>query len=219
MRLLVHQLRLHSPLLTEPIYPIRCGPQFGKGNAEQNHKGESMNKQTSSVQNGTNRACASTPAEASEKRRIEMATVDAFVSLFNASQRQDYAILQYGDAPDARCQNGSGQTMQVEVTLTEDNPGDSAWSLGKHDKRPNRTPPGNCLQLNVLDQLLKRVDAKILKRYGTGTALVIRDSSGVDWDWEYVADEIRSALKQRPNPYDMGIWILNRAKSRLFRLT
>ena len=219
MRLLVRQLRLHSPLLTEPIYPKRCGPQFGKGNAEQNHKGESMNKQSSSVQNGTNRACASTPAEASEKRRIEMATVDAFVSLFNASQRQDYATLQYGDAPDARCQNGSGQTMQVEVTLTEDNPGDFAWSLGRRDKRPNRTPPGNCLQRNVLDQLLKRIDAKILKRYGTGTALVIRDSSGVDWDWEYVADEIRSALKQRPNPYDMGIWILNRAKSRLFRLT
>lgn len=178
-----------------------------------------MSKKSSSVQNGTNRPYAVTPTEASEKQRIEKTTVDAFVPLFNISQGQDYAILQYGDAPDAECQNRSGQVMQVEVTLSEDNLGDLAWSLGRCDKRPKRTPPGNCLQRNALNQLLGRLDDKILKRYGKDTALVIRDSSGVDWDWEYVAVEIRSALGQRFNPYDMGIWILNCTKSRLFRLT
>lgn len=178
-----------------------------------------MSKQSSSVQNGTSRQCVVAPAETSEKQRIEKATVDAFVQLFNISQEQDYAILQYGDAPDAKCRNSSGQIMQVEVTLTEDNPGDLAWSLGKTENRPPRYWFGNCLQRNVLNQLLGRLDDKILKRYGEGTALVIRDSSGVNWDWEYVAEEIRSALKQRFNPYDMGIWILNRTKSRLIRLT
>lgn len=177
-----------------------------------------MSKRSSSVQNGTSRQCVVSPAETNEKQRIEKATVDAFVLLFNISQRQDYAILQYGDAPDAKCRNSSRQVMQVEVTLTEDNPGDLAWSLGKTEKRPPRYWFGNCLQRNVLNQLLGRLDDKILKRYGKDTALVIRDSSGVDWDWEYVAEEIRSALEQRFNPYDMGIWILNRTRSRLFRL-
>ena len=178
-----------------------------------------MSRLSSSVQNGMIKQYVVTPAETSEKQKIEMATVDAFVLLFNISQRQDYAILQYGDAPDAKCRNSSGQIMQVEVTLTEDNPGDLAWSLGKTETRPPRYWFGNCLQRNVLNQLLGRLDDKILKRYGKGTALVIRDSSGVGWDWEYVAEEIRSALGQRFNPYDMGIWILNRTKTRLFRLT
>ena len=178
-----------------------------------------MIKKSSSVRNGTGGSCAAMPAEATVKQRIEKATVDAFVPLFNISQGQDYAVLQYGDAPDAKCRNSSGQVMQVEVTLTEDNPGDLAWSLGKTENRPPRYWFGNCLQRNVLNQLLGRLDDKILKRYGKDTALVIRDSSGVDWDWEYVAEEIRSALRPRFNPYDMGIWILNRTKSRLFRLT
>lgn len=178
-----------------------------------------MSKQSSSIQNGTCRQYVVSPAETSEKQRIEKATVDAFVLLFNSSQGQDYSILQYGDAPDAKCRNSSGQIMQVEVTLTEDNPSDLAWSLGKIENRPPRYWFGNCLQRNALNQLLGRLDDKILKRYGKGTALVIRDSSGADWDWEYEADEIRSALKHKFNPYDMGIWILNRTKSRLFRLT
>ena len=178
-----------------------------------------MSRLSSSVQNGTIKQCVVEPAETSEKQRIEKATVDAFVLLFNTSQGQDYAILQYGDAPDATCRNSSGQIMQVEVTLTEDNPDDLAWSLGKTENRPPRYWFGNCLQRNALNQLLGRLDDKILKRYGKNTALVIRDSSGVDWDWEYVAEEIRSALRPRFNPYDMGIWILNRTKSRLFRLT
>lgn len=178
-----------------------------------------MIKKSSSVRNGTGGSCATMPAGATVKQRIEKATVDAFVPLFNISQGQDYAVLQYGDAPDAKCRNGSGQIMQVEITLTEDNPGDLAWSFGKPETRPPSYWHGNCLQRNVLDQLRRRLDAKILKRYGARTALVIRDSSSADWDWEYVADEIRCALKQRLNPYDMGIWILNRAISRLFRLT
>lgn len=177
-----------------------------------------MIMKSSSVRNGTGGSCATMPTGATVKQRIEKATADAFVPLFNISQGQDYTVLQYGDAPDVKCRNGLGQIMQVEITLTEDNPGDLAWLFGKSETRPPRYLYGNCLQQNVLDQLRRRLDAKILKRFGARTALVIRDSSGADWDWEYVVEEIRSALGQRVNPYDMGIWILNRTKSRLFRL-
>lgn len=177
-----------------------------------------MIMKSSSARNGTGGSCATMPAGATVKQRIEKTTVDAFVPLFNINQGQDYAVLQYGDAPDAICRNGSGQIIQVEITLTEDNPGDLAWSFGETETRPPSYWYGNCLQRNVLDQLRRRLDAKILKRYGERTALVIRDSSGADWDWEYVAEDIRETMGPRLNPYDMGIWILNRTKSRLFRL-
>jgi len=65
-----------------------------------------------------------------EKEKIEKATVDAFVKLFNEREKKDYVVEKYSDAPDATCRNSSGQVMQVEVTLTEDRPGDLPWMLG-----------------------------------------------------------------------------------------
>ena len=109
--------------------------------------------------------------------------------------------------------------MQVEVTLTEDNPGDLALTLGRPDKRANGPRLGNHLRETVLAQLSKRIGKKILNRYGKGSSLVIRDSSGVDWDWEHVREDVRIMLRDRINPFDMGIWILNRTKTRLVRLT
>ena len=78
---------------------------------------------------------------------------------------------------------------------------------------------GSHLQGHVLDQLAKRLDDKTKKRYGDGTALVVRDSSGVDWDWEDIADDIQLLVKDKGNPFDMGIWVVNRTKTRLHRLT
>ena len=154
-----------------------------------------------------------------EKEKIEKASVDAFVRLFNECEKQDYVVEKYSDAPDAMCKNSSGQVMQVEVTLTEDRPGDLPWTLGRLEERPGKSRFGSCLGGNVLNQLAKRIDNKINKRYGERTALVIRDSSGVDWDWEYIADDVKRLIEDKDNPYDMGIWVVNRAKTRLHRLT
>jgi hypothetical protein len=145
-----------------------------------------------------------------EKEQIQKATVDAFVELFNACEKQDFVVEQYGDAPDATCTNSAGKIMQVEVTLTEDRPGDLPWILGRFNERPCKSRTGSHLQGNVLQQLAKRLDDKATKRYGKGTALVIRDSSGVDWDWEDVSDEVKRLLKDKANPFDMGIWVVNR---------
>ena len=154
-----------------------------------------------------------------EKQQIEKATTDAFVALFNTREKQDFVVQQYGDAPDAICKNSAGQIMQIEVTLTEDRHGDLPWMFGRFKERPDKTRIGSCLQGNVLEQLAVRLDDKTMKRYGKETALVIRDSSGVDWDWEDVSKEVRYLLKVRGNPFDMGIWVLNRTKTRLHRLT
>ena len=154
-----------------------------------------------------------------EKEKIEKSTVDAFVKLFNEREKEDYVVEKYSDAPDAMCKNSSGQAMQVEVTLTEDRPGDLPWTLGRFKERPGKSRIGSCLGGNVLNQLKKRLDDKIKKRYGERTALVVRDSSGVDWDWEHIADDIQRLIDDKGNPYDMGIWVVNRAKTRLHRLT
>ena len=55
-------------------------------------------------------------------------------------------------------------------------------------------------------------------RYGNPNALVIRDSSGCDWDWEDVKPHVQEYFKEKQNPFDLGIWIVNRMKTRLHRI-
>ena len=153
-----------------------------------------------------------------EKEIIERETIDAFVEMFNRREQEDYVVEKYSDAPDAICKNGCGEKLQVEVTLTEDRPGDLPWMLGRLDDRPRKSRLGSCLGGNVLNQLMKRLEDKMKKRYGQKTALVVRDSSGVDWPWEHIADDVQRLIKDKSNPYDMGIWVVNLSKTRVHRL-
>jgi len=157
-----------------------------------------------------------------EKEQIEKATVDAFVELHNEMYGTAHSVREYGDhdgdRPDALCVAADGDEFNVEVTITEDRPGDIQWALVKADQRPYQGPPGSRLQANVLAQLAGRLDKKSLRRYGGRTALVIRDSSGVDWDWEDIRPQAKEYLQQRGNPYQLGIWVVNRAKTRLHRI-
>ena len=154
----------------------------------------------------------------SEKEAIERSTVDAFISMYNGYSGESYSVEEYADSPDATCRNESGEALNIEVTLTEDRPGDLPWVLGRFEERPVKSRVGSHLQGNVLEQLTKRLESKIQKRYGARTALVIRDSSGVDWDWEDIAAEVQLMMKDRFNPFEMGIWVVNRTKDRLHRL-
>ncbi len=153
-----------------------------------------------------------------EKRRIEKATIDAFVALHNEIYGTSYSVREYGDAPDAACVSAQGDFLNIEVCITEDRPGDIPWLLGKTDKRPYLGNSGSCLPGNVLTQLGQRLDKKSLMRYGEQTALVIRDSSGVDWDWEDIKPQVQDHLQQCGNPFQMGVWIVNRSLTRLHRI-
>jgi len=153
-----------------------------------------------------------------EKEQIEKATVDAFVALHNEIHGTSYSVREYGDAPDAVCVTADGDCFNVEVTITEDRPGDIPWALGRAEKRPYQGRPGSCLQGNVLAQLADRLDKKTLMRYGHDTALVMRTSSGLDWDWEDIRPQVEEYLQQCGNPFRMGIWIINRTKTRLHRI-
>lgn len=166
-----------------------------------------------------------------EKEAIEKATADAFVALYNARMGTAFAIIEHSDAPDFRCKDSAGNILNFEVTLTEDRPSDIKAALGrsnhrspealrKHlsDVRAGKAHPlewVSCLQGNVAGMMISCIQKKLIKDYGPNTALVVRDTSGCDWDWDSVADQIKRDLKFRLNAFDKGIWVISRSKDKI----
>ena len=169
----------------------------------------------------------------SEKTDIEWATAEAFISLYNAEHATTY-LAQASEAPDMHCIDQKGNQLNLEITMTEDRPGDIKALLGRSEDRglealkrhlakvkEGKADPfdwGSCLSGNVLEMVVQRIRKKLTKRYGPKTALVVRDTSSVDWDWKLLLDAIKDRLKSVHNPFDMGIWILSSAKNRIFRV-
>lgn len=173
-------------------------------------------------------------AKLNEKQAIEKTTADAFVELYNCEMGTSFSIVEYSDAPDIRCKDTKGKTLNFEITLTEDRPKDIQAALGrsnhrskealiKHlaDVRAGKANPlerGSCLQENVTDMIVSRILPKLLKDYGTNVALVVQDSSPVSWDWDSVMDQIKGMLRLQRNPFDKGIWIISFGRDRIFRI-
>jgi len=124
------------------------------------------------------------------------------------------------DNPDVQCRNETGDELNLEITLTEDAPMDIQAALG----RSNHLDIGNfdpntfvaTCSADAVKMLLIRLEKKLQKRYGANTALVIRSASGVDWDWDVHIDDIRHNIETHENPFDRGIWLLNRQMDQLF---
>ena len=170
----------------------------------------------------------------SEKEVIEKEIADAFIELYNFKMGTSFCIIEYSDAPDIRCKDSKGSIFNFEITLTEDRPKDIQAMLGRSDHRSvdnlkkhladirsgkkDSLEIISCLEGNVTDMIVGRIQSKIQKSYGSNIALVVRDSSPVCWDWELVADHIKSALNLQINPFDKGIWVITFCKDRIFRL-
>ena len=169
-----------------------------------------------------------------ENEAIEKATADAFIELYNSEMGTSFSITEYSDAPDIRCKDSEGNTFNFEITLTEDRPKDIQATLGRSDHRSldawkkhladvkagkaNHLERVSCFQGNVTDMLVSRIQPKLRKDYGSNTALVIRDSSPIGWDWDMVVDQIKDQLSLDRNPFDKGIWIITYLKDRIYRV-
>ena len=165
-----------------------------------------------------------------EKQAIERAAAEGFLVLYNQLQRTDFRIVEISGAPDVRCADSLGNTLNLEITTTEDHPRDIKAILGRSNDRSlealrahvervardEEQPQFSSLSDGVSDQLVKRLQSKMMKDYGLNAALVVRDTSGVDWDWDDVIPAIRSRLDLTQNPFSQGIWLLSRVKDRLF---
>lgn len=141
--------------------------------------------------------------------------------------------MELSDVPDVKCQDSKGNELNLEITLTEDREGDiqairgysdprSLESLREHLKRVaegKEKPKISTLSGNVFDQVIDRINRKLQKSYGPCTALVIQDTSGVVWDWDIVIGQIREEIESKRNPYDKGIWVLNKPMTKIYRIT
>ena len=169
--------------------------------------------------------------EKNEKEVIERATADAFIELYNRKMGTSFSIIDHSDAPDIRCVAPEGNTLNLEITLTEDRNKDIAALLGRSDHRsfenlrkemkegkPNLRV--SCFQENVIDQLIDRILPKLEKDYGPNVALVIRDTSPLDWPWDSELVNIRCRLKSqmKRNPFDKGIWIISYEKDKIYQI-
>ncbi len=169
-----------------------------------------------------------------EKKAIELATAEAFLRLYNKQIGSSYKIVMHSDAPDFLCRDESGRELKLEVTLTEDRPGDIAAQLGRSDARSlealkrhneavkqgkeNAFQWTSCLQGNVVRMIGRRIQAKLKKDYGRNAALVVRDTSPLSWDWNMVFKDLAASLDPRHNPFDEGIWILTFNKDKIYRV-
>jgi len=169
-----------------------------------------------------------------EKEAIEKATADAFIELYNSEMGTSFSIIEYSDAPDIRCKDSDENTLNFEITLTEDRPKDIQAALGRSDhkslealkKHLSDTKAGKAnplervsyLQGNVTDMMVARIKPKLNKDYGSNVALVVRDASPLAWDWDMVSDQIKNRLSTERNPFDKGIWILTFSKDKILRI-
>jgi len=106
----------------------------------------------------------------SEKLAIEKGTAEGFLALYNQHFSTDFQIVEMSDAPDARCVDSMGNTLNLEITTTEDRPGDIKALLGRSSSRSlealrahldrvargNELPQFSSLSDEVSDNLVER---------------------------------------------------------------
>jgi hypothetical protein len=169
-----------------------------------------------------------------ETQAIERATAEGFLAHYNEREATDYRVVAVagpGESPDVKCVSSGGDELWLEITITEDNPGDAQALLGRSDhksldalrdlldkvKTGRAKMPINRLDGNVLQILIERLRRKFEKRYGPNVALVVREAGG-PWDWEHVLPVVRDTFSDSTIPFDRGVWLLSHAKDHLTRV-
>ncbi len=148
-----------------------------------------------------------------EKVAVERATAERFLEVYNQQQGLDFRINELGDSPDVRCVDGrTSDVLNLEICVLEDMPGYARWRLGRGRKPLGRFGSGvRSFSDEVLTEMRKRLRDKLTKRYGSRTALVVRQLSPIwdrdDWN-RYLAELSWRELGYEPETFDRGVWLL-----------
>ncbi len=144
------------------------------------------------------------------KEKIEKYTAEHFIKQYNLKYKTSFTVNKLSDNPDILCSDNAGRKLNLEITLTEDNYGDIKALLGRseHKSIAYMNDIGSALSGNVYEQVFESINKKMLKDYGSNTALVVRDTSPIGWDWNLEVVKLRSKLIDMKNPFDKGVWIL-----------
>ena len=161
-----------------------------------------------------------------EKEKIEKATAEKFLAAYNANFNTAFEIKEQSDNPDIVCEDKDGNQLKLQITLTEDQNNDIKALLGRSGHksigyvRKHGMGQASALSGNVMEHAYNRILVKMYKDYGTNVALVIRDVSRLEWDWNTCLSELTTKLKGISNPFDKGVWILTTSQNqnRIFRV-
>ncbi len=159
-----------------------------------------------------------------EKEKIEYATAVSFIELYNKLHKSSYKVVKVTDAPDILCEDdNTGQTLKLEITLSEDRDNDIVASLGRSNARDINVVAAengkvDCLQIGPYEKMFNGIKNKLRKDYGKNVALVVRHVSGIDWDFDLILESLRKSLDLSRPIYDKGIWILNNSCNRIYKL-
>lgn len=163
----------------------------------------------------------------SEKERIEIFTAQAFIDYYNQENGTQYMVSLTGTSPDVICKDPQSPDFFLEITMTEDDRGDIPALMGRSDKRSIENlkaqkgkvdPYKFCLGGQVKDILLERIQKKFNKKYGPNVALIVKDTSPIDWGWEGISGEIQAQLKKYNHPYEKGIWLVSSSGTKITQL-
>lgn len=161
-----------------------------------------------------------------EKEKIEKFTAGEFLTAYNANLNTSFAIKEHSDHPDITCEDKNGSQLKLEITLTEDQDNDIKALLGRSEHKDveyvkkHGMGPASSLSGNVMEHAYNRILLKMSKNYGTNVALVVRDISPLEWNWDMCIAELSEKLKNVSNPFNKGVWILTttRSGSKIFRV-
>lgn len=161
-----------------------------------------------------------------EKEKIEKSTAEEFIAVYNKNFKTTFAVKKHSDHPDIICEDKNGNQLKLEITLTEDQDNDIKALLGRSEHKDieyvkkHGMGPASALSGNVMEHAYNRILKKMSKNYGTNVALVVRDTSPLDWDWNLCISKLTEKLKNVSNPFDKGVWILLIAQdgSKIFRV-
>lgn len=160
-----------------------------------------------------------------QNQKIEHATAAGFLQLYNQEKGTDFEISHHlsldNKTPDFKCRNSSNQVLFLEVTLTQDRPDDIPALLGRKQHLSveySRTRPARSIN-EAKYSLIETIRKKSFKNYGENTYLLIRDTSPVDWSWEYEIADIEKEIKDIPLFFNKDIWMLNFFKTKIYKIT
>jgi hypothetical protein len=150
----------------------------------------------------------------SEKKKIELATAELFLRLYNDEMKTAFSVVSQNETPDVHCKDRkTGQELELEISLLQNLPGEIAFILGRGNQPRSPTTETTAVSLfdDVYKELEKSLSKKLLSKYSEKTALVLRQTS-ILWspeDWKLIARDIRNmVLKEREKNYGKGIWII-----------
>jgi hypothetical protein len=151
------------------------------------------------------------------KKNWEKRIAEIFITEWNHRFHFCYELAALQENPDVIFRNRNGESLGIEITILEDNPGQIPYFLGKNKKKKLVVSQTTGMTSNssfedTLSLLRKRLAEKSLCKYYSQTALVLYQFSPIwdqrDWGFHQQAIQALPELAKIANSYRAGVWVI-----------